>query len=187
MSDGERPPLIPPALVPLFKERFYPLTGYIWTMLSRLGVQDADLDDATEDVLVEVASKMADYDPARPPRPWLLPFIRFAASKYRRRVRKHRSALSDINDEAMDIEDVSLSAEVKLDASRAWKVLTEALDMLDDELREILVMSDIEELPMDEIAAALSIPINTGYSRLRRARALFKKAVKRVLMQRGSL
>jgi RNA polymerase sigma-70 factor, ECF subfamily len=187
MSDGERPPLIPPSLVPLFKERFYPLTDYIWTVLRSLGVLDADLEDATEDVLVGVASKMTEYDPSRPPRPWLLPFIRFTAFEYGRRARKHRDNLSDINEEALEIEALSLGAELQLDASRAREAVREALDTLNEELRYILVMSDVLELSMETIAAELSIPINTGYSRLRRARELFKKAIMRVLMRRGNL
>jgi RNA polymerase sigma-70 factor (ECF subfamily) len=49
--------------------------------------------------------------------------------------------------------------------------------------RAVLVMHDIDEVPMREIAEALSLPIFTGYSRLRKARREFEAAVQ--ALQKG--
>jgi RNA polymerase sigma-70 factor (ECF subfamily) len=46
-----------------------------------------------------------------------------------------------------------------------------ALDTLDLDRRAVFVLHELDELSMPEIAAALSIPLNTAYSRLRLARA----------------
>ena len=42
------------------------------------------------------------------------------------------------------------------------------------------IMSEIEELPMPQIAEAMTIPLNTAYSRLRLARKEFAAAVRRM-------
>ena len=49
------------------------------------------------------------------------------------------------------------------------KVL-EAIDRLPEDFREVLVLSDIENLPYAEIAGVLGIPVGTVKSRLFRAR-----------------
>jgi RNA polymerase sigma-70 factor (ECF subfamily) len=46
-------------------------------------------------------------------------------------------------------------------------------------------MHDIDGHGMPEIAQALAVPLNTCYSRLRIARELFEKAVRRLLPARS--
>ena len=48
--------------------------------------------------------------------------------------------------------------------------VTEAIDALPDEFREVLVLSDVEGMRYNEIAETLQIPIGTVKSRLFRAR-----------------
>ena len=59
-----------------------------------------------------------------------------------------------------------------------------ALDVLDFDRRVVLVMHDLDEVAMPEIAAILEIPLNTAYSRLRLARADVANAV-RLHRERG--
>lgn len=48
-------------------------------------------------------------------------------------------------------------------------------------------MARIEQLPIREVAAVLEIPVNTAYTRLRKANQEFAEAVKRLrLRQRAS-
>jgi RNA polymerase sigma-70 factor (ECF subfamily) len=55
----------------------------------------------------------------------------------------------------------------------------EALDRLDFDRRVVLVMHDLDEISVPEIAAMLEIPLNTAYSRLRLARVDVVAAVRR--------
>ncbi len=57
--------------------------------------------------------------------------------------------------------------------------LTRILDQMDDAKREVLVLSEWEEMSSPEIAEVLGIPLNTVYSRLRLARAEFEKLLAR--------
>jgi RNA polymerase sigma-70 factor (ECF subfamily) len=50
---------------------------------------------------------------------------------------------------------------------------------LDEKKREVLVLSELEELTAPEIAEALGINLNTVYSRLRLAREEFDRVAAR--------
>lgn len=48
---------------------------------------------------------------------------------------------------------------------------------LDDRKREVFVLGILEGLSVPEVAEALGVPLNTAYTRLRRARLEFRKAL----------
>ena len=66
---------------------------------------------------------------------------------------------------------------VRLESARA-------LDELDMDGRAVLVMHDLEEYSMPEIAQVIDAPLNTLYSRLRLARKKFTAAVERHRQER---
>jgi hypothetical protein len=58
-----------------------------------------------------------------------------------------------------------------------------ALSRMPERQRTILVMHDLDELSMPEIAGLLQVPLFTGYSRLRLARQSFARAVRSLKLQ----
>src|SRR5687767_10181926 len=62
----------------------------IWRTLRRLGVTDAQLDDAAQDVFVVVHRRLAAFD-GRSLRGWLFAIAVRVASDYRRGVRRRRT------------------------------------------------------------------------------------------------
>lgn len=147
-----------------FRRIFLENHRYVWASLRRLGVHERDLEDVTHDVFLQVHAKLATYDPARPVRPWLFAFALRVASDYRKLAR-HRTRLGD-HDVATDAP----SADEMIELCDRAELLRVALERLSLELRAVLILHDIDEIPMKEIAASLEIPLNTGYSRLRLAR-----------------
>ena len=61
----------------------------------------------------------------------------------------------------------------------AARFLTDFLETLDDDRRDVFVLAELEQLSAPEIAAVVNAPLNTVYSRLRLARGEFTKAVAR--------
>ena len=53
------------------------------------------------------------------------------------------------------------------------------LAKVDQPQREVFVMVEFLEMTVPEVAQALEIPLNTGYSRLRLARQYFEEALAR--------
>lgn len=45
-----------------------------------------------------------------------------------------------------------------------------ALEQLDEDSRAVFILVDLDGEPVTDVAASLEIPLNTAYSRLRRAR-----------------
>ena len=64
-----------------------------------------------------------------------------------------------------------------LESKQARALVLAALERVPLKRRAVLIMHDIDRLPMSEIATALSVYRFTGYSRLRKARQEFAAAV----------
>ena len=60
-----------------------------------------------------------------------------------------------------------------------------AIDALPEEFREVVVLSDVEELPYGEIAGLLGIPVGTVKSRLHRARRVLQQALYQHAVEMG--
>ncbi len=150
--------------------------GYVWNALRRLGVQERDLEDLCHDVFVVVFRNFGAYDTRRPIRPWLFGISFRVASDYRRSARYRREIPGTTREPTCP---APRADEVMLRRERQ-RLVALALDGLDLDRRAVFVMHEIDGHVMPDIAAALGIPVNTAYSRLRLARADFAAAVQRV-------
>lgn len=178
-DDGGPPP---PSVAPLdFREVFETESDYVWRSLHRLGVRERDLPDVTHDVFVVVYRHLSDYDPARPLRPWLFGIAARLAANYRRR----QHATSVAPETLEDVADQGTPADERLASRQALAQVGRALDELDPDRRAVFVMHDLDGHAMPEIAAALGVPLNTAYSRLRLGREQFSAALRRARLQRG--
>ncbi len=152
---------------------------YLHRSLRRLGERPEDIEDDLQDVFLVLHRKWEEYDPSRPLRPYLFG-IAFRVVAGRRR-RHQREVPGPLDEHAGSLP----APDEALDAASARKLVLDALLAVPLLRRAVLVMHDIDETPMREIAKALSIPLFTGYSRLRKARLEFEAAV-RDLRREGS-
>lgn len=141
-----------------------------------LGDQDEALDLA-QDVFVRVYRGLdACTEPDRFEH-WLTRMVRNACIDQLRR-RKARPPRQDVPAEDM----TSLSAGTP-DPEQQWlstsrqKLVHRALQRLSDINREIIVLKDIQGLPLEEIAGMLELPLGTVKSRSSRARVELARAV----------
>jgi RNA polymerase sigma-70 factor (ECF subfamily) len=125
---------------------------------------------------LHVYRHLADYDPARPLRPWLFTFAYRIARDFRALAR-HRHVPLDAADVVVDRAPL---ADAVLMRNELQALAFSALEALDADERAVFVAHDLEELSATELAAALGIPANTVYSRLRRARVKFEAAARRL-------
>jgi RNA polymerase sigma factor (sigma-70 family) len=107
-------------------------------------------------------------------RGWLLQIVRNAyrdAVPYKTSLHSlplSRAVLSD--DVALNVPDPGPDPETQLARKQDLGLLTSALASLPAELRECLVLRELEEMPYKEIAELIGLPIGTVMSRLSRAR-----------------
>lgn len=156
--------------------------GYVYNALRRLGVRERDLPDVVHEVFIAVHQALPRYDAARPLRPWLFAIAYRRATDYFRRVGAERTVLLVDAPEALNPEP---AADERMSARQDRALVTEALAALDLDRRTVLIMVDIEEHAVADVADALGIPLKTVYSRLRIAREELVAAVRRAQLRRG--
>lgn len=159
-------------------EAFQNEFDYLCRTLRRLGVHPQDLEDQLHEVFLVLDRKWSQYDQARPIRPYLFGIaFRVVAAHKRRRGRELLLDSQEAVDEAPRPDEL-------LQSARAKELVLRALEHVPLPRRAVLVMHDIDEVPMREVTRALSVPLFTGYSRLRKARREFEAAV--TAIQKGT-
>ncbi|MBX3202602.1 MAG: sigma-70 family RNA polymerase sigma factor [Labilithrix sp.] len=150
--------------------------AFVFRLLRRLGVPDADLDDLTQEVFLIVHRCLDRYEERSQMRAWLYRICVREASRHRRKL--PAPALN------VDVELLSgpsgSSPEEAAQASEARADFDRLLGVLDEDRRAVFVLYEVEELSMEEVATAVGCPVPTAYSRLRSARQLVVAAARRL-------
>ena len=132
---------------PTFDEVYGEHARFVWRVLRGMGIREAGIDDAVQDVFIVVHRRLREFDGKHALSTWLFAIAYRVACDHRR---KHRRVSS--------------------------------LDPLDDEKRALIVLAELEEQTVPQIAAITGSSVNTIYTRLRRARLELQAA----LMKRGA-
>jgi RNA polymerase sigma-70 factor (ECF subfamily) len=149
----------------------------VWRTLRRLGLPNGEADDAAQEVFMVALRRLDDIDPARS-RAFLSGVAVRVAADHRRHARRHPELPTD--DVVLALRaDPGPDVDERLDAARRRARLDALLDTLDDELRQVIVLHELEDLTMAEIASALELAPGTVASRLRRARERLEAAAAR--------
>jgi RNA polymerase sigma-70 factor (ECF subfamily) len=150
---------------------------FVWRSLRRLGVPESGADDATQQVFVIAAGKLDRIQVGRE-RAFLFGIVGHVAMHARRSLARKREL--PYEDGAHDRVDPALRPDEAMAARQARALLDEVLDGMDDDLRTVFILFELEELTTSDVAVMLGVPLGTVASRLRRAREDFQRAVKRV-------
>jgi RNA polymerase sigma-70 factor (ECF subfamily) len=151
---------------------------FVWRSLQRLGIRDPDLDDVLQEVFVVVHQRLHTFDGSAKMTTWLFGICLRVASAYRRRgFRRNETCVADPPEPT---DRVSVSPEHDLAAAESRRRLDLLLDELELEKRAVFVMFEVDEMPCEEIAQILGVPVGTVYSRLHAARKSFQKALARM-------
>ena len=148
---------------------------FIWRLLRRLGLRPADADDAAQQVFMIATQKLHAIAPGSERSFLYGAAVRVAANARRAAQRRLEDGEGALEQRAAD----SMPPEQRRALDEAWALLDELLERLPDELRRVLVLAEIEQLEVAEIAALEGIPLGTASSRLRRARDDFREHLKR--------
>jgi RNA polymerase sigma-70 factor (ECF subfamily) len=168
----------PASVHSLFERLYNEEFDFVCRTVRRYGVQSQDVADLTQEVFTVVYHRISMYDATRPAKSWLYAFAIHLASDYCCLVRHQREISCGVPPELVLDEP---SAEQIMVASEEHKIALQALDRLQPDLRAVLLLHDVEEKTMPEIVAALGIPLNTGYTKLRRAREQVRRNATRTV------
>lgn len=174
-SRSEVRPLYQPPSLEFTYETYF---RYVWRCLKSLGVADANLDDAVQEVFVVVQNKLSSFDGGCDLRTWLYAIVL-------RIGRRHRAAAAldakrfdrSLNDEGHPHGSAAADLRKEVENNDQLKLAQRALAYLDDAKREAFVLCFVEGMSGPEIAEITETPLNTVYSRLRAARQEFSFAL----------
>ena len=154
--------------------------SFVWRNLRRLGVPDAIVEDAAQDVFLVVHRRWDSFDARSSSiETWLFGIILRVARNHRRSLKRRAvwMAPSDGND-AVAAAAAAESPDL-LARREAAALLDRLLDTLDEGRRALLVLVDVEQMAVPAAAEVLGLNVNTAYWRLRTARKRLARALAR--------
>ncbi len=170
-------PTIPPFEV-IYEEHF----DLVFRNIRRLGVPDAAVDDAVQEVFLVVYRRLGQFEGRSSLKTWIFSIVTRVASDHRRSIRRkspHTKNPSDSVDVDQLVDERSEGPHERMERLEGVKLLHRLLDELDDDKRIVLVLAELEAMTVPEIADSLGENQNTIYARLRTARREFEQAVMR--------
>jgi len=155
--------------------------SFVWRNLRRLGVPDAILEDAAQDVFLVVHRRWDSFDAGwSSVETWLFGILLRVARNHRRSLRRRAWAVPSPG-ELVEVVPSPAAGPADLVARReAVALLDRLLDTLDEGKRAIIVLVDIEQLSVPQAAESLELNLNTAYWRLRAARTQLRKSLARI-------
>jgi RNA polymerase sigma-70 factor (ECF subfamily) len=152
---------------------------YVFRTLRRLGTSPSEVEDLAQEVFLALRRSWAEYDRDRPLRPYLFGIaFRIAAAHQRKRSR-------EVSFGIVEVGDAGPGPDEALQAKQVRAMVLAALERIPLPRRAVLVMHDLDDVSVGDVAKVLDIPLFTAYSRLRKARVEFEVAIRRLLKEVG--
>ncbi|MGC4063280.1 MAG: sigma-70 family RNA polymerase sigma factor [Polyangiaceae bacterium] len=144
-SEAPSKPL-PHPCVEAFEREF----DYLIRTLRRLGAHRDDVEDLAHEVFIVLYQTWDKYDPTRPLRAYLFGIaFRVTANHGRKRRR-------EIPHVSFELDDQAPRPDQLLEANQTRALVLRALERVPLQRRAVLIMHDIDKVPMTEIASNLS-------------------------------
>jgi RNA polymerase sigma-70 factor (ECF subfamily) len=153
--------------------------------LRRLGVSEAALEDAVQDVFLVVHRKWSAFEGRCALRTWVYGIAVKVAKDYRRAEARHSRRVQRFA-ELSQCEPASVSPSDRLERREANRLLHTALGALHQEERAVFVLVELEELSMREAAQAMRLNLRTCQRRLKSARQAFEASIEQLSANRRS-
>jgi RNA polymerase sigma-70 factor (ECF subfamily) len=176
--------LSPPTQSPSVEQVFHRYVPRVYSLARRMMGHDADAEDVTQDVLVQVVRKLDSFRSEADPVTWLHRITVNAALAHRRKQARRRerqvdAPLSTIQDGAtIRCPGASREApeQVVLD-QETQEMVEQAIAGLPQMYRDVYVLSEVERMSNAEIADLLGLNLPGVKSRLHRARRMLRDAL----------
>jgi RNA polymerase sigma-70 factor (ECF subfamily) len=157
-------------------------TRRVYAICYRFTGKDSEAQDLTQDVFLRVFKSVKSFRAGEGSfAVWLTRLTRNLLIDNYRRTKMER-ATDSIEDQLLVLEErtaIESRTDAILAGREASEVLQAALARLSPELRETVILRDLEELEYREIAQVLGVPEGTVKSRLNRGRAELARILRR--------
>lgn len=141
-------------------------SGFVWRTLGHLGVDEASVDDALQDVFVTAFRRAGDFEGRSSERTWLFGIARRVAFRYRRAAQTRQRHVVTVSGTDVTRVQGAVEPHRRADARQSINALVGALDR---DKRTVFVLCELEGMTAAEVAEVLSLPLGTVHSRRRAA------------------
>jgi RNA polymerase sigma-70 factor (ECF subfamily) len=135
---------------------------------------DAEAEDAVQDAFLQAFRALGSFRGESKLSTWL---VRIAANEALMRLRRNANAAARTDVEADELVSREAGPERTVQSSELRQLLEARIGALPEDYRAVFMLRAIEELSVEETAAALGIPEATVRTRYFRARNLLRKAL----------
>ena len=168
-----------------FERLTRPLLKSLYQTALRMTRQTEWAEDLTQDTLIRAYERFEMFAPGTNFRAWLFTILTHTYLNDRERAKRRPLSTSihtaNENGEAWDFpsDDVEGDPQAALLTTILPERLQEALDSLSDDFRLAVILVDMEDLPYQDAADALNLPVGTIRSRVSRGRMLMRRYLER--------
>jgi RNA polymerase sigma-70 factor (ECF subfamily) len=158
--------------------------GQVFRLARRIVRELHDVEEVVQETFLSVLEHLGTFRAEAPFRAWLMRIAANTALKLLRRRRSHRAVVLEEEDSLphpqfvapwrQDVSELAGRAEIR-------HLVDEALTELDEKYRLVFVLRDIQEMSVEETAAALQITPANVKVRLMRARLMLRERLTRTL------
>ncbi len=167
-------------------------TRRIYNLCYRFTGRSEEAQDLTQDVFLRVFRTLGSFEGAQGSfTTWLTSLTRNLLIDHYRKFKKER--LVDSLDEEGQLEvleekgPVAMSPEMIYRGRESSEVLQSAMNRLSPDLREAVILRDLQELEYREISVILKVPEGTVKSRINRGRVALGQVLKRMSGTHGAV
>jgi RNA polymerase sigma-70 factor (ECF subfamily) len=146
----------------------------VFGFVRRMVNNPEDAADITQEVFIKAFQNFARFDARSSVRTWLFRIAYHLCVDRSRKVDRtpvHVALSSSDEGEEIDVADNRWQPDTIAMDSELYAVVEEGIRTMSEKLRSVLLLHDKEDLPYDEIAKLLDVPVGTVKSRLFLARA----------------
>jgi len=166
-------------LVTLHRDRVY-------NICYRMMGSKSDAEDVAQEVFIAVFKTIDSFREESKFSTWLYRVsVNHCKNRIKYLARRHDRDRDELDENSAGANGVSIGAPARVAADRALEglqmeeLLREAINSLDEEHRIVVVLRDVEDLPIEEICEITGLPDGTVKSRLHRARLALRKKLQK--------
>ncbi len=154
----------------------------VYNLAYRFTGRHEQAEDLTQEVFVRVYRSLDQYDPqAGDLSNWLMRLARnLVIDDYRRRTRTPTDLGDDLDQHEYHLRSGQDTPDRGVERNERARQVRAAISKLPPDLRECVILRDIEELTYQEIVEILGIPLGTVKSRINRGRIELAKILRRM-------
>lgn len=165
----------------LFEQHALPLLPSLYSHAFWLCRNHAEAEDIVQETISKALRAFDSFQTGTNFKAWIFRILRNTFLTSRTAIATSRTVFLEDHLDVIEVSDAAPTPEdllLRLDNQAA---LSEALERLHPQLREVLLLCEVEELKYKEIAMVLDLPIGTVMSRIARARRILQEQLREQL------